>query len=57
VGVLSLDGLGNVPKMLQDDTSEECKVALFALTAGINARIAPALEAAFRGDSLRKVEV
>lgn len=57
VGVLSLDGLGNVPAMLQDDTSEECKVALFALTAGINARIAPALEAAFRGDSLRKVEV
>lgn len=57
VGVLSLDGLGDVPAMLKDDTSQECEVALFALTAGINDRIAPALEAAFRGDSLRKLEV
>lgn len=59
VGVLSLDGLRSVPKMLENDTSEDCKVAMLALTLGVIGKIAPVLDAAYRGEcySGRKLEV
>jgi pimeloyl-ACP methyl ester carboxylesterase len=55
VGVVNVDGLDNVPAMLEDVKSEDCQAALLALHLGMLQRFRPCLEAAFRGVELEQV--
>jgi pimeloyl-ACP methyl ester carboxylesterase len=57
VGVVNVDGLDNIPALLQDPSSDDCKVAVLALHAGMLQRFEPCLEAAFRGDRPQRIEV
>lgn len=57
VGVINVDGLDNIPGMLEDQNSEECKAVLLALQGGMIKRVLPCLEAAFLGEELAQVEV
>ncbi len=57
VGVVNVDGLDNVPKMLDDPNTDDYKAALLAFHGGMLGRFSPCLEAAFRGDKLAHAEV
>ena len=56
VGVVNVDGLDNLPAILEDATTEECQAAILALHLGMLKRFGPCLEAAFRGDQLTRIE-
>lgn len=56
VGVINVDGLDNVPAILQDSSSTECQAAIVALHGGMLKRFGPSLDAAFRGDPLPETE-
>jgi hypothetical protein len=56
VGVVNVDGLDNIPTVLQDANSDDCKAAMIALHAGMLQRFEPCLEAAFRGDPAPRIE-
>jgi pimeloyl-ACP methyl ester carboxylesterase len=56
VGVINVDGLGNVPAALQDPTSLEYKAAIMALRLSMQGRFEPCLEAGFRGDQPAQIE-
>lgn len=57
IGVVNVDGLDNLPLMLQDASSEECKATMLALHGGMVKRFEPCLDAAFRGEQLPGIEV
>jgi pimeloyl-ACP methyl ester carboxylesterase len=56
VGVINVDGLDNLPDILQTLDSDDCKAAIMALHLGMMRRFEPCLEAAFRGDPLTPIE-
>jgi pimeloyl-ACP methyl ester carboxylesterase len=56
VGVVNVDGLDNLPAILQDLTSQDCKAVIMALHLGMLKRFQPCLEAGFRGDPLAQIE-
>ncbi len=53
IGVVNIDGLDAIPDLLQDARSEDFSATLLALAGMVN-RLAPFLEAGFRGDRLNK---
>lgn len=58
VAVLSVDGIQNVPALIQSNgAGEDRELVMLALSGGIVRRIAPCLEAAFRGDDIERLEV
>ena len=57
VGVVNVDGLDNIPAVLQDANSKECQAAILALQGGMIQRFEPCLEAGFRGDRPQRIEV
>jgi len=56
VGVVNVDGLDNLPAILQDQNSQEYKAAILALHLGMLRRFEPYLEAGFRGDRPPQIE-
>jgi pimeloyl-ACP methyl ester carboxylesterase len=56
VGVVNVDGLDNVPDILQNLDSRDCKAAIMALHLGMMKRFEPCLEAGFRGDPPAQIE-
>lgn len=57
VGVINIDGLTNLPTMLQDTESQETKTVAVALYVAFIPRFQEYLEAAFRGNHLPQIEV
>ena len=57
VACVNVDGLTKVPQLLQNPSSIDCQATMLALHGGVLKRLAPALEAAFRGEQLPQVEV
>lgn len=57
VGVINVDGLESVPRVLDDVNSTACQSAVAALYLTLAARVSPCLETAFRGDMLEQIEV
>jgi hypothetical protein len=56
VGVVNVDGLDNLPNILQNLDSQDCKAAIMALHLGMLKRFEPCLEAGFRGDPPAQIE-
>lgn len=56
VGVVNIDGLDDIPAILDDVDSEGCQAAVMALYGGMLKRFQPCLEAAFRGEQLPQIE-
>jgi pimeloyl-ACP methyl ester carboxylesterase len=56
VGVVNVDGLDNLPAILQDLDSQDCKAVIMALHLGMLKRFQPSLEAGFRGDPPEQLE-
>jgi pimeloyl-ACP methyl ester carboxylesterase len=56
VGVVTVDGLDNIPTILQDSASVECQAAMLALHGSMLGRFQPYLEAAFRGERPPTIE-
>jgi pimeloyl-ACP methyl ester carboxylesterase len=56
VGVINVDGLDNLPDILQDFESKGCQAVIMALHLGMLGRFLPCLEAGFRGDPPAQIE-
>jgi pimeloyl-ACP methyl ester carboxylesterase len=56
VGVVNVDGLDNIPTLLQDPSSDDCQAVTVALHGGMLKRFEPCLEAAFKGDRAARIE-
>lgn len=53
VSVVNVDGLDNIPTLLQDPNSDDCKVAVLALHAGMLQRFEPSDDKGGRGSRHR----
>ena len=56
VGVVNVDGLDNLPVILQNLDSDDCKAVIMALHLGMLKRFQPCLQAGFRGDPPAQIE-
>jgi hypothetical protein len=56
VGVINVDGLDNLPTVLQHADTQECQAVVVALLSVMQERIQPCLEAAFRGEEPEPLE-
>lgn len=57
VGVVNIDGLDDIPAIMDDVGSEGCQAVVMALFGGMVKRFQPCLEAAFEGEQLHPIEV